>query len=78
MRIMRHTAAYLFVCITDAAISAALQSYSTTTQMNTAITTALNTALADYSTTQQMNAAIAAAIASYYTKQEVDESPVQV
>ena len=57
---------------TDAAISAALQSYSTTTQMNTAITTALNTALADYSTTQQMNAAIAAAIASYYTKQEVD------
>ena len=57
---------------TDAAISTALQSYSTTTQMNTAITTALNTALADYSTTQQMNAAIAAAIASYYTKQEVD------
>ena len=57
---------------TDAAISAALQSYSTTTQMNTAITTALNAALADYSTTQQMNAAIAATIASYYTKQEVD------
>ena len=57
---------------TDAAISTALQSYSTTTQMNTAITTALNTALADYSTTQQMNTAIATAIANFYTKQEVD------
>ena len=61
---------------TDAAISSAigtaLTDYSTTTQMNSAITAALNTALADYSTTSQMNAAIASAIASYYTKTEVD------
>ena len=57
---------------TDAAIANALAAYSTTEQMNTAITTAINTALADYSTTSQMTAAIATAIANYYTKAEVD------
>ena len=57
---------------TDAAIANALAEYSTTEQMNTAITTAINTALADYSTTSQMTAAIATAIANYYTKAEVD------
>jgi urease accessory protein UreF len=57
---------------TDTAISNALAAYSTTEQMNTAITTAINTALADYSTTSQMTAAIATAIANYYTKAEVD------
>ena len=57
---------------TDAAIANALAAYSTTDQMNTAITTAINTALADYSTTSQMTAAIATAIANYYTKAEVD------
>ena len=57
---------------TDSAISTALASYSTTTEMNTAITNALNTALADYSTTTEMTAAIATAIANYYTKSEVD------
>ena len=56
----------------EAAISAALLTYSTTTEMNTAITTAINTALASYSTTSEMNTAIATAIANYYTKAEVD------
>ena len=56
----------------EAAISAALLTYSTTTEMNTAITAAINTALASYSTTSEMNTAIATAIANYYTKAEVD------
>ena len=56
----------------EAAISAALLTYSTTTEMNTAITAAINTALASYSTTSEMNTAIATAIANYYTKAQVD------
>jgi len=63
---------YYTIAQTDAAILNALSPYSTTLQMNAAITSALNTALAEYSTTTQMNAAIAAAIANYYTKSEVD------
>ena len=49
-----------------------LSGYSTTEQMNAAISNALNTALSSYSTTSQMTAAIATAIANYYTKAEVD------
>ena len=56
----------------EAAISAALLTYSTTSEMNTAITAAINSALASYSTTSEMNTAIATAIANYYTKAEVD------
>ena len=49
-----------------------LADYSTTTQMTTAIRTALEAALTAYSTTEDMNAAIAAAIANYYTTDEMD------
>ena len=49
-----------------------LSGYYTSTQTDSAISTALNTALASYSTTSQMTAAIATALASYYTKTEVD------
>ena len=49
-----------------------LSGYSTTEQMNTAISNAINTALASYSTTSQMTAAITTALANYYTKTQVD------
>ena len=48
-----------------------LSVYSTTTEMQQAIQTAITAALTAYSTTQDMNAAIAAALGDYYTKQEV-------
>ena len=60
----------------EAAISAALLTYSTTSEMNTAITAALNAALSDYSTTSQVgtivSTAITTALANYYTKTQVD------
>ena len=43
-------------------VSTALAPYSTTTQMQTAITQAVTAALADYSTTAEMDSAISAAI----------------
>lgn len=52
---------------TDAKLSV----YSTTTEMQQAIQTAITAALTAYSTTQDMNAAIAAALGDYYTKAEV-------
>jgi hypothetical protein len=52
---------------TDAKLSA----YSSTTEMQQAIQTAITAALTAYSTTQDMNAAIAAALGDYYTKDEV-------
>ena len=52
---------------TDAKLSA----YSSTTEMQQAIQTAITSALTAYSTTQDMNAAIAAALGDYYTKDEV-------
>ncbi len=45
-------------------VAAALQPYSTTTQMNQAIAQAVSGALDDYSTTDEMNAAISSAINS--------------
>ena len=48
-----------------------LSVYSTTTEMQQAIQTAITSALTAYSTTQDMNAAIATALGDYYTKQEV-------
>lgn len=48
-----------------------LSAYSTTTEMQQAIQTAITAALTAYSTTQDMNAAIATALGDYYTKQEV-------
>jgi len=48
-----------------------LSAYSSTTEMQQAIQTAITSALTAYSTTQDMNAAIAAALGDYYTKQEV-------
>lgn len=58
--------------VTTTALNTTLANYSTTAQMNTAISSALNTALAEYSTTSQMTTAIAQALVSYYTKNEVD------
>ena len=48
-----------------------LSAYSTTTEMQQAIQTAITAALTAYSTTQDMNAAIATALGDYYTKAEV-------
>jgi hypothetical protein len=66
---------------TDTAISNALDSYSTTQQMNAAITAALNTALADYSTTSQtgtmISTAVTTALAAYYNKTEIDSQMAQ-
>lgn len=50
-----------------------LSGYSTTSEMNAAI----NTALAVYSTTDEMNAAIATALANHYTKAEIDAALAQ-
>lgn len=49
-----------------------LSGYYTSTQTDSAISSALSSALASYSTTSQMNSAIALALANYYTKSEID------
>ena len=62
-------------------VAEALQPYSTTTQMQTAITQAVTAALADYSTTADMNAAISSAIndalADYSTTDQMNTAITQ-
>ena len=59
-------------------IDTTMSDYSTTGQMNIAISTAITTALEVYSTTADMNAAIAAALEPYYTKSEIDEKTTDI
>ena len=62
-------------------VAEALRPYSTTTQMQTAITQAVTAALADYSTTADMNAAISSAInealADYSTTDQMNTAITQ-
>jgi hypothetical protein len=53
-------------------IDTSLTAYSTTTQMNTAITNAITSALTAYSTTVQMNTAIIAALTPYSTTAQMN------
>ena len=62
-------------------VAESLRPYSTTTQMQTAITQAVTAALADYSTTADMNAAISSAInealADYSTTDQMNTAITQ-
>ena len=49
-----------------------LSGYSTTEQMNAAISSAITAALAPYYTAEQVNAAISTALSDYYTSQQTD------